>query len=211
MQTLTGKAEVLLEALPYIRRFHGKTFVIKYGGHAMIDEELKRAFARDVVAAEVRRHQPGGRARRRAADRQACSTKLGIESALRARHARHRRGDDGRRRDGAGRQDQQGDRLAASTATAASGRSLGQGRQLIARAQDAGPDRRARQRGGDRRRRAGRRDRQASTRQSIRALDSGELHPGDRAGRRRRRRRELQHQRRHRRRQDRRGAWRPRS
>lgn len=43
------QAETLLEALPYIRRFAGKTVVIKYGGHAMVDDELKRAFAHDVV------------------------------------------------------------------------------------------------------------------------------------------------------------------
>jgi acetylglutamate kinase len=39
----------LAEALPYIKRFHGKTIVIKYGGNAMIDEALKQSFARDVV------------------------------------------------------------------------------------------------------------------------------------------------------------------
>jgi len=43
------QAEVLLEALPYIRRFAGTTVVIKYGGHAMTDAELKKAFARDIV------------------------------------------------------------------------------------------------------------------------------------------------------------------
>ena len=43
------RADILLEALPYIRRFYGKTIVIKYGGHAMVDEELKDSFARDVV------------------------------------------------------------------------------------------------------------------------------------------------------------------
>jgi len=42
-------ARVLTEALPYIQRFHGKTVVIKYGGNAMVDPELKSAFARDVV------------------------------------------------------------------------------------------------------------------------------------------------------------------
>ena len=42
-------ARVLAEALPYIRKFHGATIVIKYGGNAMVDEALKRAFARDVV------------------------------------------------------------------------------------------------------------------------------------------------------------------
>jgi acetylglutamate kinase len=43
------KAQVLAEALPYIRRFHGKTIVIKYGGNAMTDERLKHSFARDIV------------------------------------------------------------------------------------------------------------------------------------------------------------------
>ena len=43
------KAGVLSEALPYIRRFHGKTIVVKYGGNAMIDEDLQRSFAHDVV------------------------------------------------------------------------------------------------------------------------------------------------------------------
>ena len=42
-------AQVLTEALPYIQRFSGKTLVIKYGGNAMVDEELKNSFARDVV------------------------------------------------------------------------------------------------------------------------------------------------------------------
>lgn len=45
----TVKAEVLSEALPYIRRFHGKTVVIKYGGNAMTEESLQRSFAHDVV------------------------------------------------------------------------------------------------------------------------------------------------------------------
>ncbi len=42
-------AGVLAEALPYIQKFHGKTIVIKYGGNAMVDEGLKRNFARDIV------------------------------------------------------------------------------------------------------------------------------------------------------------------
>ena len=40
---------MLLEALPYIRQFHGRTIVIKYGGAAMEDEALREEFARDVV------------------------------------------------------------------------------------------------------------------------------------------------------------------
>ncbi len=43
------RAEILAQALPYIRKFHGKTMVIKYGGNAMTDPELQAAFAEDVV------------------------------------------------------------------------------------------------------------------------------------------------------------------
>src|ERR671919_2444597 len=49
MENFIGKAEVLMEALPYIQRFYGKTFVVKYGGHAMADEDLKDSFAQDIV------------------------------------------------------------------------------------------------------------------------------------------------------------------
>jgi acetylglutamate kinase len=49
MRTLVEKAAILHEALPYIRRFHGKTFVIKYGGAAMTEESLRESFARDLV------------------------------------------------------------------------------------------------------------------------------------------------------------------
>ena len=47
--TPTLKAEILAEALPYIRQYHGKTIVIKYGGNAMTEERLKEGFARDVI------------------------------------------------------------------------------------------------------------------------------------------------------------------
>ncbi|HTF35794.1 MAG TPA: acetylglutamate kinase [Myxococcota bacterium] len=49
MQQLIDKAEVLIEALPYIRRYFDKTIVVKLGGHAMLDKELKVSFARDIV------------------------------------------------------------------------------------------------------------------------------------------------------------------
>ena len=45
----TAKAAALIEALPWLDRFHGETVVIKYGGHAMTDEQLRLAFAQDVV------------------------------------------------------------------------------------------------------------------------------------------------------------------
>jgi acetylglutamate kinase len=43
------KAKILVESLPYIREFYNKTVVIKYGGHAMVDEELKKNFALDII------------------------------------------------------------------------------------------------------------------------------------------------------------------
>ena len=49
LQKSVERADILLEALPYIQRFYNKTVVIKYGGHAMVDEELKKMFAMDVV------------------------------------------------------------------------------------------------------------------------------------------------------------------
>ncbi|HKI52454.1 MAG TPA: acetylglutamate kinase [Geothermobacteraceae bacterium] len=49
MQELIDKANVLMEALPWIKRFYGKTIVIKYGGNAMVEEHLKEGFARDII------------------------------------------------------------------------------------------------------------------------------------------------------------------
>ncbi len=48
-QTGLAKAETLIEALPYLQRYAGRTFVVKYGGHAMGDPEAARDFAEDVV------------------------------------------------------------------------------------------------------------------------------------------------------------------
>lgn len=49
MEKLIEKAKILIDSLPYIRAFYGKTFVIKYGGAAQINDELKNAFAEDIV------------------------------------------------------------------------------------------------------------------------------------------------------------------
>jgi acetylglutamate kinase len=49
MKKYIEKIQTLIESFPYIREFHGKTIVIKYGGNAMIDENLKRSFAEDMV------------------------------------------------------------------------------------------------------------------------------------------------------------------
>ena len=49
MKERIQKAETLLEALPFIKSFYGKTVVIKYGGNAMVSEQLKESFAQDIV------------------------------------------------------------------------------------------------------------------------------------------------------------------
>lgn len=49
MKNIITKAEILIESLPYIRNFYGKVFVIKYGGSAQVKEDLKNAFAQDIV------------------------------------------------------------------------------------------------------------------------------------------------------------------
>ena len=49
MELWLQKANVLIEALPYIQRFHGKTIVVKYGGSAMVEHELKKSVIRDVA------------------------------------------------------------------------------------------------------------------------------------------------------------------
>lgn len=49
MEKIIEKANVLLEALPWIKEFYGKTIVIKYGGNAMVEERLKESFARDII------------------------------------------------------------------------------------------------------------------------------------------------------------------
>jgi len=51
--TAAAKANILAEALPYIQRFAGKTIVVKYGGNAMTDTQLKEGFARDIVLLKV--------------------------------------------------------------------------------------------------------------------------------------------------------------
>src|SRR5215813_10568076 len=53
VKDLIQRAEVLIEALPYIRRFRGKTIVIKYGGHAMLSDDLRLSFAEDVVLLDL--------------------------------------------------------------------------------------------------------------------------------------------------------------
>jgi hypothetical protein len=49
LDELIARTQILVEALPYIKRFKGKTFVVKYGGHAMLTPELRSAFCQDIV------------------------------------------------------------------------------------------------------------------------------------------------------------------
>lgn len=49
MELWLAKAQILIEALPYIQYYNGKTIVVKYGGSAMIDEKLKQEVIRDVA------------------------------------------------------------------------------------------------------------------------------------------------------------------
>ncbi|MBW1899235.1 MAG: acetylglutamate kinase, partial [Deltaproteobacteria bacterium] len=49
MLTKPNAADILIESLPYIKRFYGRTIVVKYGGHAMVDEQLKKDFAKDIT------------------------------------------------------------------------------------------------------------------------------------------------------------------
>lgn len=53
MKNRTEKAKILLEALPYIQQFNGKTIVVKYGGNAMLDEKLKNSVMRDIVLLSI--------------------------------------------------------------------------------------------------------------------------------------------------------------
>ena len=57
MQKYLDKAEVLIEALPYIQRFNRKIIVVKYGGSAMVDEELKARVIQECYSAEISRFQ----------------------------------------------------------------------------------------------------------------------------------------------------------
>ena len=49
MSSLIERAQVLAEAMPYIQKLNGKTMVVKYGGHAMISEELRQAVISDLI------------------------------------------------------------------------------------------------------------------------------------------------------------------
>jgi hypothetical protein len=98
-------ADILIEALPYIRKFYGMTIVIKYGGHAMVDEQLKEDFARDICLLKFIGLHPvvvhGG-----GPQINSVLEPDGHPAQIRARHAHDRRPHHGCGGNGAGRQDQ---------------------------------------------------------------------------------------------------------
>ena len=191
----TTVAHVLVEALPYIRRFAGKVIVVKYGGNALAgttDHDALDVFAQRHRADAPRRPAPGRRPRRRSADQRADGPPR-QDARVPRRPAGHRRRDRRHRPDGADRPGQP---------------AAGDGHQ---------PPRRLRRRGQRRGRRAdpGRRPRpRARLRRRRRPHQPGDprgparrrVHPRRRHDRHRRDRPGLQHQRRRRRRRHRRGA-----
>ena len=132
----------LLEALPYIREFHGKTVVIKYGGAAMEDPALREDFARDVVLLKYVGLNPivvhGG-----GPDITAYMERLEHAGRVRRRPARVRRRHRRDREDGPRRQGQQGHRPAPQPPRAAGGRAVRRRRPAVPR-RDAGRRRAAR-------------------------------------------------------------------
>ena len=128
-------AHVLSEALPHMQRYDEEIVVVKYGGHAMGEEDMAQELRPRHRADGADRHQSGGRAWRRAADRrhaQAARHQVGI----RGRAAHHRRRHHRDRRDGAGRLDQQADRRLHQRGRRQGGRPVRQGRQHGQGAQD---------------------------------------------------------------------------
>ncbi len=102
LQAAQAKAATLAAALPWLKKYHGKVIVVKYGGNAMTDDTLKQAFAEDIVFLRYAGFKPvvvhgGGPQISTMLDR------LGIQQRVQGRAAGdHRRGD-GRRPDGARR------------------------------------------------------------------------------------------------------------
>ena len=107
--SLVEKASILTETLPWLETYAGKTVVIKYGGNAMIDDDLKRAFAQDIVFMKRCGIHPvvvhGG-----GPQISSMLKRLGIVSEFRGGLAGHQPGGDGGRPDGAGRSGRPGPR-----------------------------------------------------------------------------------------------------
>ena len=179
-----AKAETLIEALPYFQRYAGRSFVVKYGGHAMGDPDAARDFAQDIVLLKAVGINPvvvhGG-----GPQIGAMLKKLGVESSLRRRPAGDRQGHRRGRRDGPVRRDQQGDRRLDQQAGRQGDRPVGQGRRAGHRAQGAPHQARSRQPDRADRRPRLRRRAGAGRHADPRHLRQGRHDPGHRADRRR--------------------------
>lgn len=70
MNEMIGKAETLVEALPYIRDFNNKIVVVKYGGSAMLDKHLEESMMKDVALLKLVRNASDNRTRRRKRNKQ---------------------------------------------------------------------------------------------------------------------------------------------
>ena len=202
-EDLIHRAQILIEALPFIRRFRGKTVVIKYGGHAMLTDELRESFAQDVVLLDLVGINPiivhGGGPQ---------ITELIEKLGLKSRFVRGMRVTDSATMEAAEmvlQRHQQGDRRADLAPGRPRGRTVGQRRRPDRVAQDADGGQGRQRAALARRYRPGRR---SGADQSGSAAHAGgrQLHPGDRADRIRPRRPYLQHQRRRRRGRNRRRA-----
>ena len=169
------KAEILAHALPYIRRFHGKTIVIKYGGNAMTDPALQQDFAEDVVLLKLVGMNPvvvhGG-----GPQIEDALAKHRQEGHLHPGHARDGCGDDGSRRVGARRPGAAGHRRPDQRGGRQGGGPDRARRRVDPRAQAAHGRPRGSEQGA--RRRPGRRDR-VDRPERGRGAAGRPVHPGD--------------------------------
>ena len=154
LDTAQQRAEVLADALPWLRRFAGQIVVVKYGGNAMTDETPQAGVRRRHGVPAHRRAAPGGGARRRPADQRDAQTAWPA-GRIQGRLPGHHPGDDGRRADGAGRSGRPGAGQPDQRPRPAGRRHVRRGREPVHRRppRRAGRRRRHRRRPGRRRRR----------------------------------------------------------
>ena len=126
------RAEVLADALPWLRRFAGSIVVVKYGGNAMTDDTLQAGVRRRHGVPAHRRAAPGRGARRRPADQRHAETARPARR-IQGRLPGHHPGDDGHRPDGAGRSGRPGTGRADQRARPAGGRHVRRGRGAVHR------------------------------------------------------------------------------
>ena len=137
--TPAQKAAVLVEALPWFERFAGAVVVIKYGGHAMVDDELKRGLREDVVFLRSRRSAARSSSTAAARRSTRCSAGSASSQRLQRRPARHHARGHGRRPHGARRPGRPRARGADQRARPARRRPVRRGRRPVPAPGDAAP------------------------------------------------------------------------